>query len=44
MDLATARTGIAKNRFVIVGRVGMDVIADPPGPIKNDDSATGTSA
>lgn len=31
MNRDTLRAGLAKNRFVVVGRVGMDVIADPPG-------------
>ena len=28
--------GLARNRFIIVGRVGMDVIADPPGTRTED--------
>lgn len=36
MSLETVLTGIAKNRFIIVGRVGMDVVADPPGTRTED--------
>jgi len=34
--MKTLLTGLAKNRFVVVGRVGMDVIADPPGTRTED--------
>ncbi|MEO0385017.1 MAG: PfkB family carbohydrate kinase [Pseudomonadota bacterium] len=36
MSLETVLAGIAKNRFIIVGRVGMDVVADPPGTRTED--------
>lgn len=36
MSLKTVLAGIAKNRFIIVGRVGMDVVADPPGTRTED--------
>jgi 5-dehydro-2-deoxygluconokinase len=36
VSLETVLTGIAKNRFIIVGRVGMDVVADPPGTRTED--------
>lgn len=39
MSLETVLAGIAKNRFIIVGRVGMDVVADPPG-IRTEDMQT----
>lgn len=32
----TILAGLAKNRFVVVGRVGMDVIGDPPGTRTED--------
>lgn len=36
MDFDSVRAGIEKNRFIIVGRVGMDVVADPPGSRTED--------
>lgn len=36
MDMSTLLAGIAKKRFLVVGRVGMDVIADPPGTRTED--------
>jgi 5-dehydro-2-deoxygluconokinase len=36
MSWDTVRAGIAKNRFVVVGRVGMDVVADPMGTRTED--------
>ncbi len=36
MKFETVRAGIEKNRFIIVGRVGMDVVADPPGSRTED--------
>lgn len=36
MSLETVLAGIAKNCFIIVGRVGMDVVADPPGTRTED--------
>jgi 5-dehydro-2-deoxygluconokinase len=36
VSLETVLAGIAKNRFIIVGRVGMDVVADPPGTRTED--------
>ncbi|MFK7792988.1 MAG: PfkB family carbohydrate kinase [Devosiaceae bacterium] len=31
MDFKSVLSGIKQNKFIIVGRVGMDVVADPPG-------------
>ncbi len=36
MTMETVLAGLAKNRFVVVGRVGMDVIGDPPGTRTED--------
>jgi 5-dehydro-2-deoxygluconokinase len=36
VSLESVLAGIAKNRFIIVGRVGMDVVADPPGTRTED--------
>jgi 5-dehydro-2-deoxygluconokinase len=36
MDFKGVRAGIETNRFIIVGRVGMDVVADPPGSRTED--------
>jgi 5-dehydro-2-deoxygluconokinase len=36
LTMETLLAGLAKNRFIIVGRVGMDVVADPPGTRTED--------